>query len=91
MALALQRSKTFKKDLKKVSLTDGQFQKLIAYLGILLDEGELPEEVRDHALKGEWLDFREFHLGGDCLVIYTFTDEAIVLVRIGSHSQLFKS
>ena len=91
MALVLQRTKIFKKDLKKVNLTDGQFQKLIAYLGRLLAESELPAEAKDHALKGEWLDFREFHLGGDCLVIYSVTAEAVVLVRIGSHSQLFKS
>ncbi len=91
MPLSLQRSKSFKKDLRKVTLSDGQFENLITFLSLLLAENPLPEEAKDHALKGEWRDFREFHLGGDCLVIYTLTQASLILVRIGSHAQLFKS
>ncbi|TXH78373.1 MAG: type II toxin-antitoxin system mRNA interferase toxin, RelE/StbE family, partial [Thiothrix sp.] len=34
--------------------------------------------------------FREFHLGGDMLVIYQFKEYEFVLTRIGTHSQLFR-
>jgi len=50
----------------------------------------LPEESKDHALNGEYSDCREFHLGGDTLVIYIVIDQAVTLMRIGSHAQLFK-
>jgi len=45
---------------------------------------------KDHELKGEWSDFRKFHISGDLLVIYQVKDNRVKLVRIGSHSQLFK-
>ncbi len=52
----------------------------------------LPPEANDHPLLGEWKSFREFHLGGDLLLIYKtdLENNQVVLVRIGSHSQLFK-
>ena len=50
----------------------------------------LPVDAQDHALKGEWTDFREFHVSGDLLVIYQIEGDVIKLVRIGTHSQLFK-
>ena len=62
-------------------------------LWALFKEGEaLPAESRDHSLTGEYQDCREFHLGGDMLIIYLVnkaTDETILL-RVGTHSQLFK-
>jgi len=68
--LNLKRHKQFKKDLKKVNLTDKQFEKLIRYVSLLLENKPLPPEAKDHPLIGNWKDFREFHLGGDLLVIY---------------------
>ena len=56
----------------------------------LLNSEELPAEARDHFLTDEWKDAKEFHISGDLLVIYMITDEALQLLRIGTHSQLFK-
>jgi mRNA interferase YafQ len=64
--------------------------KYIQFLALLMDGEELPEEANDHALKGEWVDFREFHVSGDLLIIYQIEKDIIKLVRIGTHSQLFK-
>ena len=86
----LLRHKKFINDFKKVKLSDSQFEKLIKYFNHFLDDKLLPREARDHELQGEWLGFREFHLGGDMLVIYYKCDEDITLARIGTHSQLFK-
>ena len=83
------RTKTFLKDYKKTKFSDSQYQKYILYIKTLLDEKNLPEESRDHALKGEWSDFREFHIGGDLILIYLKEDTILKLVRIGTHSQLF--
>ncbi len=88
--LTLKRHKQFKKDLKKVNLTDKQFEKLIKYVSLLLEGEALPPEAKDHPLVGEWSDFREFHLGGDMLVIYKIDNGNLILIRIGTHNQLFE-
>ena len=90
MPLKLLRHKLFKKDILRVKLADTQYSKFIIYVALLLEGKVLPEESRDHSLKGEWQGYREFHLGGDILLIYLMNDESVVLVRIGTHSQLFK-
>ena len=57
----------------------------------LLNDGPLPPEAKEHALQGEWRDFRELHLGGDSLLIYQTDAQHVCLTRPGSHAQLFKS
>lgn len=86
------RHKLFKKDLDKVTLTDQQFAKMVQYLSLLIEGNDLPSESKDHPLNGEWKSFREFHIGGDTLLIYYIDEEnsQIVLMRIGSHAQLFR-
>jgi len=88
--LTLKRHKQFKKDLKKVKLTDKQFEKFIKYVSLLLEGKALPPEAKDHPLTGKWSEFREFHLGGDMIVIYKSTEEDLILIRIGTHNQLFE-
>jgi mRNA interferase YafQ len=88
--LKIIRQKSFVKDLAKINMTDTQFAKFINYLSKLINEESLPTEARDHTLSGEWSDTREFHIAGDLLVIYMLTSESIILIRIGSHAQLFK-
>lgn len=88
----IERSRFFKKDEKKVKLTDTQFQKYILYLSMLIAEQSLPKEAQDHSLAGEWKDCREFHIGGDLVIIYRIDKKKNILqlIRIGTHSQLFK-
>ena len=87
--LNLKRHKRFKKDLEKVTFTDKQFEKFIRYVSLLLKGKTLPIEAKDHLLIGDWKDFREFHLGGDLLVIYKIDKTDLILVRIGTHNKLF--
>lgn len=88
--MTLFRHKKFINDLKKANLSNSQFEKIIKYFNIFLEDKELPTEAIDHPLNGKWKDFREFHLGGDMLVIYHRNEDKITLARIGTHSQLFK-
>ena len=58
----------------------------------LLSAGKnLPILYKDHKLGGELLNCRECHIKGDLLLIYKIEKEnlILVLVDIGSHSQLF--
>lgn len=90
MTRLLKQTKTFLKDSRKLSLSDKHFTKFVQYLNALSNEEALPEESKDHALIGNWDGYREFHLGGDVLVIYKVTEEEIILTRMGTHSQLFQ-
>jgi mRNA interferase YafQ len=51
----------------------------------------LPKKYNDHALKGKYTAYRECHIRPDLLLIYKKdkTNLILVLVRTGSHSQLF--
>ena len=88
--MILKRHKFFKKDELKAKLTDEQYAKRVKYLSLILADKALPSEARDHELLGEYKGMREFHLGGDMLLIYTVVDNVLYLQRMGTHSQLFK-
>ena len=88
--MKLKRYKQFLKDWAKTRLTDGQFEKFIAYANCLRNSTPLPAESKDHSLSGEYNDCREFHLGGDMLIIYREEKNETTLIRLGTHSQLFK-
>jgi len=82
--------KQFNKDLQKAKLNPTNSAKLFMYISLLLEEKELPTQAKDHSLSGEWKDTREFHISGDLLVIYRIENSTLQLLRIGTHSQLFK-
>ena len=88
--MQLFRTKTFKKEYAKIKMTDTQYAKYLKYVASILNNEDLPTESRDHSLSGEYSGFREFHIGGDLLVIYVIEDDILRLTRIGSHAQLFK-
>ena len=55
----------------------------------LLSGQSLEPRHRDHALIGEWRDYRDCHVKPDLVLIYLIPDEvSLRLVRLGSHSQL---
>jgi mRNA interferase YafQ len=82
--------KIFTKDLKKAQLNPTNSAKLFLYISLLLNNQELPSEAKDHYFTGEWKDTKEFHISGDLLVIYMINENTLQLLRIGTHSQLFK-
>lgn len=88
--MRLFRTRTFKKDYRKLKLSDEQYTRYIKYLSLLLEEKSLPLEARDHNLIGNYSGFKEFHVGGDLVVVYCVADDIIRLTRIGTHSQVFK-
>lgn len=88
--MKIKRHKLFLKDFKKTTLHDREFEKFIDYVNRLRADKTLPPESLDHSLSGNYKDCREFHLSGDMLVIYLINqDNEIVLMRLGTHSQLF--
>jgi mRNA interferase YafQ len=64
---------------------------LRSLITLLAEDRLLPAKKRDHALTGEWDDFRECHLKPDLLLIYRrIAGDVLQVVRMGSHSELFE-
>ena len=58
-------------------------------LCLIANDAPLGPEWLDHALKGEWSDHRECHVGGDFLLIYQLEGNQLNFVRAGTHADLF--
>jgi len=84
-------AKAFLKDWERLSRS-GRYnmaQLKQAMMLLIANDGPLGAEWLDHALKGDWADHRECHIGGDFLLIYQIEGNAINFVRTGTHSELF--
>jgi len=84
------RTNVFKKDYKKLNNKD---KELVKNTIKLLANGEkLPQEFKDHKLIGNYLGCKECHIKPDLLLIYRINNDILelALVRVGSHSNLFK-
>lgn len=79
----------FKKDLKKLKSSNRDEDELIAVIADLANEEPLDEKFRDHNLIGNYAGCRECHIRPDWLLIYQTTETDLLLVRTGSHSELF--
>jgi mRNA interferase YafQ len=55
----------------------------------LANDEHLNEKYHDHSLIGNWQDCRECHIKPDWLLIYQLKENELILVRTGSHSDLF--
>ena len=78
----------YKKDLKRYSNQNKKMEALIEVLRCLANEKPVPPNYRPHMLKGQYKGCMECHIEGDFLLIW-IDEDAISLVRLGSHSELF--
>ncbi|MBU4269991.1 type II toxin-antitoxin system YafQ family toxin [Candidatus Dependentiae bacterium] len=81
--------KQFKKDVTLAQKRNENINKLKTIIALLLEEKPLPSKNHNHKLKGEFNDYWECHIEPDWLLIYKKTKTEIILVRSGSHSDLF--
>ena len=81
----------FKRDYKRIKKRKFNIAELQAVVTMLAEGKTLPETYRDHALFGYCRNARECHISPDWLLIYSISNETIVLelLRTGSHSDLF--
>ncbi|MBV8868083.1 MAG: type II toxin-antitoxin system YafQ family toxin [Acetobacteraceae bacterium] len=90
----IQPVNAYRRDLRRVK-SNPHHRRLDAFLISLLEllaaDKPLPASNRDHSLSGDWADHRECHVKPDLLLIYRKPDpETLQLVRLGSHSDLFR-
>lgn len=80
----------FKADLKRIKRS-GRYKvaDLLSLLDNLANDRPLDLKHRDHALSGTWSNHRECHIKPDWLLIYRLEPGSLILVRTGTHSDLF--
>ena len=86
----IRRTSHFKKDIKRLQKRGKKFGLLKNVIDTILSGKKLEQKYRDHALVGEYKGAKECHIEPDWLLIYELTNEELVLIRTGSHSDLYK-
>ncbi len=82
----------FKKDFKKYRNNPSKVKKIYEVIDMLRKEIPLPKEYKAHTLVGNYKGYMECHIESDLLLIWWDKEKGVItLVRLGSHSELFKS
>ena len=87
----LKYSGHFKRDLRHYKHNRAVLEELERVLNILAKGEKLPEKNSNHRLQGEFKECFECHIKPDVLLVYKIeqSEITILLLRIGSHSNLF--
>lgn len=81
----------FKKDMKRYSNQPIKLRKLYDFVDLLRKGENIPKEYKPHKLKGEYSGHTECHIEDDFLLIWIDKSSNLIkLIRLGSHSELFK-
>ncbi len=88
----IERTRQFKRDYRREA--KGQHGRsldavLIPVLLALGNDQPLEPRYHDHALSGEWKDFRDYHVKPDLVLIYQkHGADSLRLIRLGTHLEL---
>ena len=87
----LQVTKQFKKDVNRLKKKRKDFNKLKLVIDAICEGKAIEEKHRDHKLIGNYGKAREYHIEPDWLLIYRIDEDEkeLILVRSGSHAELF--
>ena len=86
---SVRHTSQFKKDVKRAKKRGKDMDKLKEVIELLIRDEELDPRYRDHALVGNYRGVRDCHLEPDWLLLYAFEEEELILIRTGTHSDLF--
>jgi mRNA interferase YafQ len=89
MSFSLDYTNRFKKDIKLCLNRNYNIALLEVVLLELREKGELPLRYNPHILSGNKDGLWECHIKSDWLLTWYFDKNTIVLVRTGTHSDLF--
>ena len=90
MALVLLTTTAFVRDLRRLRKQRKDLNKLEVVVDLLQDQQPLPARCRSHALRGNWANHWDCHIEPDWLLLYKLTSLELILVRTGSHAELFE-
>jgi len=79
----------YRRDLRKAHRMGKDMEKLEAVIDTIAAGERLPRRYRQHNLSGNWEGHIECHIEGDWLLIWREEADEVVLVRTGTHAELF--
>jgi mRNA interferase YafQ len=85
----IHRTSQFKKDVSRMKRRGGDLGKLKEVLEKIVGGQQLEAKYRDHVLVGQYRGTRECHIEPDWLLIYELAQSEVVLIRTGTHADLF--
>jgi mRNA interferase YafQ len=86
---ALRRTTQFKRDVRRMEKRGKQFSEFRRVIERIAVGEPLDSRHRDHPLLGGYAGTRECHIEPDWLLIYERTDTELILIRTGTHVDLF--
>lgn len=86
----IERTSRFKRDIERMGKRGRDMRKFKEVLQTLVEGEQLAPQYRDHPLLGQYTGSRECHVEPDWLLVYEATDETVILIRTGSHADLFR-
>ncbi|GIV57448.1 MAG: type II toxin-antitoxin system YafQ family toxin [Bacteroidetes bacterium] len=85
----IRRTNQFKKDVRRAKKRGKDVQKLKEVIEKLARGETLEARYRDHALGGPYRGARDCHIEPDWVLIYETDKEELILIRTGTHADLF--
>ena len=86
---SIKTTRHFDRDIKRAGKRGKDLGKLWRIVESLSRGEPLAARHRPHRLSGEWNRFWECHIEPDWLLIWDETEATLILVRTGSHADLF--
>jgi len=86
----VRRTTQFKQDVKRMERRGKDFAVFKAIVHNLIVGQALDPQYHDHALLGQYAGTRECHIEPDWLLIYELAPGEVILVRTGTHADLFE-
>jgi len=85
----VRRTSQFKKDVERMKRRGKDLSRLKEVLEKIISGQQLEAKYRDHVLVGQYQGTRECHIKSDWLLIYELAQSEVVLIRTGTHADLF--
>lgn len=89
ISLAIKPTSQFRKDYKKIKKQGKNLDQLEKIINDLALGKTLDKKHCNHNLSGKYETYNECHITPDWLLIYRQDVDKLILVRTGSHSELF--
>jgi len=84
------RTSQFKRDVKRIKKRGKDISKLKEVLETIASRKDLESRYRNHMLIGQYAGVRECHVEPDWLLLYKLSESEVVLIRTGTHADLFE-
>ena len=82
-----QYAKDFRRVVQSPKFNQAEY---LTVMNLLMAEQPLPAKYSNHPLAGNYNGYWDCHIANDCVIIYRIENGELLLVRIGTHSEVFR-